>query len=205
VSDPADLQVAMAMSLCHNSLMRSGELLSGLTVDDFEWDFKDRAVTIHLYRTKAHRRGGPQQIRVVDFAAACSGFKLLETWFDMWDLWSNPHAQVLPRVSRRKRSGAEFDFTHPATARWWKKAIGEQLTRIGVDPQYYSGHSFRAGGATDLFVAQVPYNIIKKMGRWRSDAALKYHRDDLDVASVVATAFGHRLRGSRRKTRRVKE
>jgi hypothetical protein len=59
-----------------------------------------------------------------------------------------------------------------------------------LDSSLYSGHSFRAGGATDLFTSRVPYNIIKKFGRWKSDAALKYYRDDMDVATTVSYAFG---------------
>jgi hypothetical protein len=60
------------------------------------------------------------------------------------------------------------------------------VSLIGLDKALYSGHSLRAGGATDLFVAKVPYPIIKKAGKWRSDAALIYHRDEDDVAKVVA-------------------
>jgi hypothetical protein len=199
LEDPMQLYVAMAMALCHDSLMRSGELLGGLRVEDFEWDFESRCVTVHLYRTKSHRRGGPQKVRVGDFEGQSSAYKLLLRWFDLFDLWSTPKAHVMPRVDNRSRvRGAELDFGSPATARWWKKAIGAELVRIGVDPSFYSGHSFRAGGATDLFVAGVPYSTIKKMGRWRSDAALKYHRDELDVAADVATAFGRSLLVGRR-------
>ena len=54
----------------------------------------------------------------------------------------------------------------------------------------YSGHSLRAGGATDLFVKRVPYYLIKKMGRWKSDAALLYYRSDKDVYEAVRKAFG---------------
>lgn len=60
---------------------------------------------------------------------------------------------------------------------------------IGLDREFYSGHSLRAGGATDLFVAKVPYPIIKKAGRWKSDAASIYHRDEDDVAQVVTKGF----------------
>ncbi len=60
---------------------------------------------------------------------------------------------------------------------------------VGLDKQFYSGHSLRAWGATDLFVAKVPYPIIKKAGRWKSDAGLVYHRDDDDVAKVLTEAF----------------
>ena len=69
------------------------------------------------------------------------------------------------------------------------RRIKKVVQLIGLDPSSYSNHSLRAGGATDLFVARVPYSIIKKMGRWKSDAALLYYRDEEDVRLAVAEAF----------------
>ena len=45
---------------------------------------------------------------------------------------------------------------------------------IGPNPNHYSGHSCRAGGATDLFAAGVQYYVVKKYGRWTLDTALIY-------------------------------
>jgi hypothetical protein len=193
LSDPLELMVAMTMTVCHNSLMRSGELLSGLTVEDIEWDLSARCFTIVLFRTKTHRRGGPQRVRVVDYPGR-SAFKLLKRWFDHWGLWDCSEARLFPRVKRNRVTGAaDFDFSKTATSCWWRRTISHFLLRVGLNPALYSGHSFRAGGATDLFVARVPYPYIKQMGRWRSDAALKYFRDESEVADAVALAFGQRL------------
>ena len=41
-----------------------------------------------------------------------------------------------------------------------------------------------------MFVVRVPYFLIKKMGRWRSDAAMLYYRSEEDVCLAVAAAFG---------------
>ena len=60
---------------------------------------------------------------------------------------------------------------------------------LGLPADDYSGHSLRAGGATDLFIARVLYLIIKQMGRWSSDAATVYYRHDEDVIREVSTAF----------------
>ena len=70
-----------------------------------------------------------------------------------------------------------------------RKIIKQAVSSIGLDPTRYSGHSLRAGGATDLFAARVPYWVIKKMGRWTSDAALRYYRSEEDVVSSVRKAF----------------
>ena len=63
------------------------------------------------------------------------------------------------------------------------------VVTAGFDPSMFSGHSLRAGGATDLFASRVPYYTIKKMGRWRSETALIYFRSVDDVARTVARAF----------------
>lgn len=195
LSDTEDLLMATMMAVCHNALMRSGELLSGLRVKDIIWNEKHGSFTISLDRSKAHLKGPPELITVKDYPSSVSGYKLLKEWFDHNQLWDKPHLCLFPRRILPKRRGGTvtFDFQQSATIRWWAKAIVKQLTRLGFESEYYSGHSFRAGGATDLFVARVAYHTIKKQGRWKSDAALKYFRDELDIADTVAQAFGDSL------------
>ena len=48
------------------------------------------------------------------------------------------------------------------------------LTRVGINPKGFSGHSFRRGGATCAFQAGVPGELVQLHGDWRSDAYLKY-------------------------------
>jgi hypothetical protein len=50
----------------------------------------------------------------------------------------------------------------------------------------HSGYSFRAGGATDLDSKAVPLEVIKKKGRWRSDAVRLYikHNHRASQASI---------------------
>lgn len=53
-----------------------------------------------------------------------------------------------------------------------------KLSQAGIArAEEYSGHSFRAGGATDLFSGGAPPRVIQLSGRWRSDAYLLYIRD----------------------------
>ena len=55
------------------------------------------------------------------------------------------------------------------------KVIKQLAVKAGVDyPASYSGHSFRAGGATALAKAGVPDHRIKLIGRWLSDAYQLY-------------------------------
>ena len=61
--------------------------------------------------------------------------------------------------------------------------------RIGLTAEDYSGYSLRAGGATHLFDARVPYYNIQRMVRWASDAVLVYYRHEEDVLRAVSAAF----------------
>ena len=53
----------------------------------------------------------------------------------------------------------------------------------------YAGHSFRSGGACDLWAANVPLDAIKQWSRWKSDAVRLYLRDGEDTAIKIAQAF----------------
>jgi hypothetical protein len=104
---------------------------------------------------------------------------------DQQDLWNKGGARIFP-ASRGK---GRFDFGKTASGTWFRGRIKREVEKVGLDPHYYSGHSFRAGGATDLFVARVPYPMIKKKGRWVSDVAMVYFRDDDDIEEAVSAAF----------------
>lgn len=54
------------------------------------------------------------------------------------------------------------------------KFIKAAASRLGLDPDSFSGHSFRRGGATAMFEAGVPEVAIQTHGRWRSDAYKRY-------------------------------
>ena len=193
LNKPEDFLWALCLLLGHNGLLRSGELFSGLQVKHVRWDLVDSNFILEVLRSKVNRSNGPEYIRIQDYEGV-SAFKLLYKWFDTHNLWNRPDAFIIPFIEPRRgknKKNIVFDFNRNGSIEWWRKrSIPHLVKLIGLDPSQYSGHSLRAGGATDLFTARVPYNIIKKYGRWKSDAALKYYRDDLDVAYSVSNAFG---------------
>ena len=50
------------------------------------------------------------------------------------------------------------------------------LSHLELDSNRYSEHSFRKGAATTCSSNFVQYNMIKALGRWKSDCYTKYIR-----------------------------
>ena len=68
--------------------------------------------------------------------------------------------------------GAFSPLTHGAFVRRFKGLV----TSIGLNPDDYSGHSFRIGAATLSFALTPRHELIKAHGDWASDAYLAYNR-----------------------------
>ncbi|QRV85680.1 Reverse transcriptase domain protein [Ceratobasidium sp. AG-Ba] len=77
-----------------------------------------------------------------------------------------------------------------------------------------TGHSFRIGGTTELLLRGVDPEIVKRMGRWSSDAHMRYWRKTNEIAAAQAECLPthtaptapsasarHRGRGCSRQTR----
>ena len=53
-------------------------------------------------------------------------------------------------------------------------AIALNLDTFGINPAQVGSHSLRAGSALALHLGNTPAHVIRKMGRWKSDAFLSY-------------------------------
>lgn len=60
------------------------------------------------------------------------------------------------------------------------QAIKSGVVRAGGDPQDYSGHSLRRGGASLAYRCGVPIETIRKIGDWKSDSYKSYIFDSYD-------------------------
>lgn len=193
--DPYDLLCATMAFTAHNGLLRCGELLCGLKVKDLQWDARDRSVTLHLFPTKTERNGAGVYVRITDYQGQ-SAYKLLKRWVSTQGLTNKHEHYVFPFHARRREGvPTRFEFRKKASRKWFSSVTRKLVTMLGRDCRDYTNHSYRAGGATDLFVCGVPYPQIKKYGRWRSDSALVYLREEVEVAAAVASAFGGGCRG----------
>jgi hypothetical protein len=144
-----------------------------------------REYVIELSRSKRNRK-----VEFVTFVLLSAGagevnaVAFLDSCFERRGIQSEPEALLFPSMSA-------VGVVRPdcqASTDWLRKSINRFACRAGLGVGY-TGHSLRAGGATDLFVARVPYHIVKKAGRWKSDAALVYYRDDDDVVAAISKAF----------------
>ena len=195
LSDREQLLDAVMYMLCHDSLMRSGELLRGLVVRDLRWSSDFSSVTIVLFRTKTHRSGGPIEIVLRRGTCPFCAVDLLKRWMDVNRLWGCWDHQVFPAVVEQDgRIGLDFGIVHQKSR--WIARLRSRLDALGYIGAHFGGHSFRAGGASDLFNSGVDLVIIMKYGRWATAAsAMVYYRTCDQVAEVVCRAIGGRVHG----------
>lgn len=55
------------------------------------------------------------------------------------------------------------------------KILDGRLRNVGIDPSHYTGHSFRSGAAQHAHDSGLANDLIKILGRWASEAHLRYH------------------------------
>lgn len=188
---------AITVLVGHNGLLRGAELHSGIRAGSLIWTPDHHEVSMTLSRTKTHRSGPPVTVTLRRYNGPCA-YTLLYRWFEEHRLWDRPAAYVFPKV--KKHQGAvSLDFDTPLSRASWNRDLKRHFGAAGLDPCQYTGHSLRAGGATDLFTAGTPYPVIKKAGRWKSDTALQYFRERDHVAQEVARSFGRQFRIEERK------
>jgi len=108
--------------------------------------------------------------------------RALEKLLDKLDIWNCPDALVFP---------SPIDSSSTISDSWYRKHLKRLVASIGLDPSLYSGHSGRAGGATDLFNSNVAYSFIKLFGRWKSDVVLGYYREKSGMHSAIKSAFSY--------------
>ena len=70
------------------------------------------------------------------------------------------------------------------------KSFRRLLSLAGLPSMEFSGHSFRAGGATDLYYGHCRPHMLQLQGRWKSDTFWIYVRDRPNIRQAqVGKAF----------------
>lgn len=65
---------------------------------------------------------------------------------------------------------------HPISAAQFTATLQTSVQVLGLDPQKYTPHSFRIGGASYAHENNVSEIHLKRLGRWRSTAYMRYIR-----------------------------
>lgn len=191
LSRDEELMEATLYALAHDGLFRSGELFSKLRVASLGWSVGKELVAVTLRRSKTHRAGDGVEVLIMDSGEEFCAARLLRRWMDRRSLWGKGDTLLFPGMESTARG-------YPKTR--WISRLRERLDSLGFEARKYSGHSFRAGGATDLFNSGLDLVLVMRFGRWKTaSAALRYFKPAGQVAKVVAAAF--RRRGRRRRRR----
>ena len=62
----------------------------------------------------------------------------------------------------------------PLRAQLVRNTLNDLIKNLGLDNTLYMMHSMRAGRATQLIQLGYPIDVVKCLGRWKSNAIYKY-------------------------------
>ena len=196
-STPLNLLIKAICALAHDGLFRGGEVTGELLGTDIS--FGVGTMTVKVDRAKRYRQGAPGEVEVSEFPWYGSAVKLMRKWVRARKLDHRPNRFLFPEIMFEGQTGRPvgMDFAKSLSYNALVKMIRYEVGQLGLDPSEYAAHSFRAGGATDLFrlgIIRLP--MIMRYGRWRSMAsALLYYREESEIAREVGQVFLAAVRG----------
>ncbi|WP_370978583.1 site-specific integrase [Agaribacterium sp. ZY112] len=164
-AQPASLKGARDLALLligFFGAFRRSELV-GIQWEDLTWE--DEGLLVQLPKSKTDQ-SGEGQVRALPFGhdAICPG-TALQTWLKQSDITSGPVFQSMTRWGQLKGTAM-----NPG-------AVNELLKQLGTTCQFefvpdLSAHSLRRGLSTSAAREDIPFELIKKQGGWRSDATV---------------------------------
>jgi len=170
-----DYQHIVMSRVARDALLRGTELIN-LQVGEITWNQDRTTTTIAINYSKSHKRvHQPERVIIKDYGLT-SGTAFLRHYFHIMELdQRGPAYPLWPWVD-------EHGIAH-----WHRKTPKDKfieharalLKKAGYDSQRFAGHSYRSGGATDLWDSQKCRPLTLKLhGRWKSDAYRLYIRDN---------------------------
>ena len=185
--DPLNANYATAFEVCLVAIARAGEIASGLPRGafdalrhpsradlTFEYDSAGNPIsaTIMIVNSKAR---GSEARRKVPVVLPMRG-SYLSPGYRLWllDRSIDPVPYELRATTPLFRDPATNTILTVDGLRASLRAI---LSNIGRDGSTYGAHSLRIGGATAMAFCHASAEVIKDVGRWNSDAYLRYIRE----------------------------
>lgn len=191
---PGAYMIIVMMMVAHDALLRGRELVA-LNVLDITWSAK--GPSIRIIKSKSNKEGPAEYVLIPFFDAphqSNAAAHHLKIWMETM-LPAQPDTPLFPAANGTRMSKSIFQ----ALAR-------NRLAAAGYATNQYSAHSFRSGGATDLYHNNCRPLYIKFQGRWKSDAYIIYIRDNpskttAEVAKAfTASAIAGRKKGAARRS-----
>jgi len=185
--DSLNANYATAFEVCLVAIARAGEIASGLPHGTFD-------VTRHPTRAdltfQFDNTGSPISATIMIVNSKARGIEArrkLPVVLPMRGEYLSPGHMLwtLDRVTDPVPSSARNTtplFRDPATNKiltvdGLRSSLRTILSNIGRDGSAYGAHSLRIGGATAMAFCQASAEVIKDVGRWNSDAYLRYIRE----------------------------
>ena len=185
--DPLNANYATAFEVCLVAIARAGEIASGLPRGafdvlrhpsradlTFEYDSAGNPISakIMIVNSKARSIEARRKVPVV---LPMHG-TYLSPGYRLWllDRSIDPVPDTLRAITPLFRDPATNTILTVDGLRASLRAI---LSNIGRDGSTYGAHSLRIGGATAMAFCHASAEVIKDVGRWNSDAYLRYIRE----------------------------
>lgn len=182
-----DLQYLTIALMAHDGLFRFSEI-SRIQHQHVTWRSAE-AIAITILHSKTTHTTCPEVAELSAYQVEdqpFSGVHLLRTYLQRLRQERGPPSPaqwLFPNLQSTKSNALlnKGDFIR------WTRGL---LQAAGHDPARYTGHSFRAGGATDLYAGGATPRHIQLAGRWKSEAYLIYIRDHPEaVAKDIGKAY----------------
>ena len=159
LNDQDSLMLATLFSTAFFGLVRLGDLTkhNNIRTDDITFYpnlTTAQRVTIHIHSTKTEQFEG-QDVILGHFSSPFSPVFLLRFIFETYKPPPNKHFFLLKNKTRLSKDTAVL-------------CLRNLLTYIGENPNHYSGHSFRKGGAQQASNQHFKLSEIKELGQWKS-------------------------------------
>ena len=183
-----DYQHVTMSKVAHDALLRGKELIK-LRVGDLVWSSDRSKVIVTVHTSKANKIGPPEFITLGDYGPTSAVAFLREyvriMRFEEQQMTSSH--PLWPIITPTE----EVNWSQPTTKAYFVGYARQLLTVAGYPAHAYSGHSYRSGGATDLWAShRCRARTIQLFGRWKSDAYRLYIRDNpQETAEEVTQAL----------------
>jgi hypothetical protein len=184
VQHPTTLATWAVIVLGVKGLFRLGELVgpTGIRSSDISLECSPkgiRYVRIFLRKSKTdvYAEGNTIKITALDSKGQGLGtdnrlcpFWLTQTLLHIKNKGKPQNNDISPFFTTRKGRRLEKRHVISCMQQWFKNSL--------LPGQQFNGHSLRKGGATDLCLSGVQPDVIRQMGRWKSDAYKLYVNPD---------------------------